>query len=123
MSFSSPHFNLLMIAWTLMSLLSDGLLIASSILLLRERHPSAWMMLAGSSISVVALGASYILPIVLSSSGKSSSAFKSIYSISALSSLGHLIFCIGLLLFVLHRRGLAKRVAELESILASRDKP
>lgn len=108
------------IPWILFGLLHGGLLIASSVLLLRERHHSAWLMLAGSVTTAVGSIASHLIPLVMTFNG-SSPTMQVYLAVSALSALGALIFAIGLLLHVLQRRSQAARIAELELILNSRD--
>jgi hypothetical protein len=109
-----------MIPWILFGLLHGGLLVASSVLLLRERHHSAWLMLAGSVTTTVGSIASYLIPLMMTFNG-ASPTMQIYQAVSALSALGALTFAIGLLLHVLQRRGQAARIAELELILHSRD--
>lgn len=109
-----------MIPWILFGLLNGGLLIAASVLLLRERHASAWLMLGGSVTMALGSIASHLMPLMSNFNG-TSQTMQFYLAVSALHGLGSLIFAIGLLLHVLHRRGQTARIAELELILNSRD--
>lgn len=108
---------LLMVPMYLASFLAVVMYIASSVLLLRERAPGPWLMLAGSVLSVVGMLASLVLQIYVTRvSGFNNNAFL---AVASLSSLGALLFAIGLLLHALRQKAKANRVAELEGIIAS----
>lgn len=112
----------MMMPLILFGLLYGGLVIASSILLLRERHLSAWLMLAGSVTTTVSGIALHILPRMMTVNGTPPN-MRIYLAVSGFSALGGLAFAIGLLLHALRRRGQAARIAELELILNSRDTP
>jgi hypothetical protein len=94
--------------------------ITSAVMLLNERHFSAWLMLAGSCISVIGQICTIALPFFRMSSGNPN--FEIYYAISAFTNLGYLLFAIGLLLHSLRLRAKSNRIQELEAILASLQK-
>jgi hypothetical protein len=108
-----------MIPWFLISLVLWALNITSAVILLNERHSGPWLMLTGSGIALVGQIGSRLLIFTLRTNNFKTDWFA---AMGALSSLGALLFSIGLLLHALHQRGKANRIAELEMILNSRDK-
>jgi hypothetical protein len=110
------------ILWMLTSLLTASVLVTSAVLLLREATPGPWLMLVGSSISLLGvLGNGIVLHWLSGWLDMASGTFAWFTAVSAFSFFGHLLFAIGLLLHALSLRGRADRIAELEAILRSRD--
>ena len=103
----------------LLVLLIGGLNVTSAVILLRERHPGPWMMLAGSAIALVGQTSTLVMQFLLTR--HSDFDFKWRLAGTAFGTLGALTFAIGLLLHALHLRGKANRITELEAILNSRD--
>lgn len=133
MDYASPSFQLLGVV---SSILIGGLAIAASILLLRsERSAGAWTMLAGAILALIgdAVPQSlYAMENFVASYSGSIHHIEDTYQVAIqplmfysiwdwLSSAAWFVFMIGLMLVALRRRGLAKRIAELESILEIRD--
>lgn len=112
---------LTILPWLFSSLLIGGLHVTSAAILLRERHTGPWLMLAGSAIALVGQTSAKVMQFFLDR--RSDLDFKLIFASTALATLGALMFAIGLLLYALHQRGKANRIAELEAILNSRDLP
>ena len=106
------------VPWLLSGLLVGGLNIATAVILLRERHTGPWLMLAGSAITLMGQASVIVFQffVIRSRPGLN---LQWMLASSAFSALGALLFAIGLLLFALHLRGRANRVAELEQILNS----
>lgn len=98
-----------------------GLNIASALILLKERHSSAWLMLAGAIISVMGNIGAMIAQVFMMNSVTFKVEF--LIAISSFTYLGGLLFAIGLLLHALHQRSKSNRIQELEAILASLQKP
>lgn len=112
--------------WFVSSLLFSSLQIASAVILLKERHLAPWLMLTGSAMALIGQTGSLLIQAFLMGSGHfqmGSGRFQMQYVIAtyALATLGHLLFCIGLLLHALHQRAKADRIAQLEAILESRN--
>lgn len=111
------------IPWILISVVIGALNITSAIYLLRERHMGPMLMLAGSGIALLGqLGqiAGTVVMLFGYRSAFITNSTMSMLAVSALATLGTLLFSIGLLLHALHQRGKANRIAELEAILNSR---
>jgi hypothetical protein len=121
---TSMNFSLLSFVWLAFGLLVGALHILAAVLLLRDRGPGPWMMLAGGVISLCGSVASQAYNIFRIGSwypsGDPELHMRVISALSGFSALGSLLFCVGLVLFALNRRALARRVEELESILRSR---
>ena len=108
-------YSLSYLIWPLLSLLLGGLQITAAVFLLRERGWGPWLMLIGSGIAVGGSVAFRIMVLVMTSSNK-----VQVYTaVSSLTTLGSLLFGIGLLLHALQRRAQGNRIAELEAILAA----
>lgn len=105
--------------WFLSSLLLVCLQIASAVILLKERHVAPWLMLAGSGMALIGQTGSLLVQAFLMGSGRFRMEY--VMATSAFATLGHLLFCIGLLLHALHQRAKADRIAQLEAILESRN--
>jgi hypothetical protein len=115
------HSIFFMLPWFLATFVIGGMYITAAVLLLKERHFSAWLMLAGSCIALIGqMGPMFFRFVMVSSAN-----FKPehLLAISAFGSLGALLFAIGLLLHALHQRSKSNRIQELEAILASLQKP
>jgi hypothetical protein len=109
---------LTLVPW-LMTLVIAALHLTSAVILLRERHLGPWLMLTGSAIALVGKVGSMLIPVSLLRRGLIKNEWM--LAIAAFSSLGALLFAIGLLLHALRQRGKANRIAELEAILNSRN--
>lgn len=114
--------SIMSLAWIAFALVIGAIEITASILLVRERNPGPWIMLAGAILSLVAHVATQVVVFTMNQGGNvGGGSFSSIMSaLTAASVLGTLLFVTGLLFFAFSRRALAARVAELESILRSR---
>ena len=103
-----PH--LLQLAWLSFGLLIGCTQLAASVLLLKERHPGPWLMLAGAVISTLGGATSHALVIHANLRGTFDAHNilpKLLAALSVVSALGMLAFAIGLLLHACHRRTLA----------------
>ena len=109
--------------WLLISFVLAALHITSAVILLRERHSGPWLMLAGSATALLGQIASMVVQAFLMQSRSGPPPVAWLSATSSLSSLGSLLFAIGLLLHALRQRGKANRIAELEAILNSRSNP
>lgn len=105
--------------WFLSSLLLTSLQIASAVILLKERHVAPWLMLAGSAMALIGQTGSLVIQAFLMGSGHLQIQYM--IATSSFATLGHLLFCIGLLLHALHQRAKADRIAQLEAILESKN--
>ena len=103
--------------WLAVTLLIGSLQIIASVLFLRERHIGPMLMLAGAILSLLAGIGIRVMVVYMAPVSDFNPAISP--AISALGFLGSLLFFIGLLLLALHRRGLAARITELETILNS----
>ena len=106
----------------LISIAIGALNITSAINLLRERYTGSMLMLTGSGIALLGqLGQdAYAMAMQANDYFRANSNITTL-AISSLTTLGALLFSIGLLLHTLHQRGMANRIAELEAILNSRN--
>jgi hypothetical protein len=108
--------------WPLFALLNAGLQIAASVLLIRDRGWIPWLMLVGAALSTLGQFSGLITHFLFPAFSRNSNFM--IYEVSnSVTFLGLLLFSLGLLVYALHRRRQADRVAELEAILASIQKP
>ncbi len=108
---SSPFFTIIV---TICGILFSGCELTASYLLLRERSPSAWMMLCGCIISTLSF-AMWTLQRFLPGSWNMGESM--IILPFSLGYLGHFLFSGGLLWFAFLRRNQGARIAELEAIL------
>ncbi len=115
----SSNFTIFAVLSVVASLFIVAGQVAVGILALREHTLSAWLMLAGSAITVIGRFA-FMFPAMqfVTAAKMSSSGFFFIFS--ALNLFGPMLFIAGLLIFVMHRRLLSNRIIELEAILADR---
>ena len=102
--------------------LSCMLELVVAILLYREKGAGRWLMLGGGGAAVISYVAAWTLTLFsayLALDTLLSVEFQMVLNklIKGISIFGTLTFCIGLLLYTLHRRGQGNRVAELEAIL------
>jgi hypothetical protein len=109
------------IPWFLASFIVAALHIAAAVILLKEHHSGPILMLVGSAIALIGQVGSAVLQIVLIRNNSLAETIQWITATSAFSSLGTILFAIGLLLHALRQRGKANRIAELEAILNSRN--
>ena len=77
-------------------------------------------MLVGSIITVIGQVSRIFVQMIVMPNFSASGNMQWLTATAAISGLGGLLFAIGLLLYALHPRGKANRIAELESILNSR---
>jgi hypothetical protein len=103
--------------WLLTVFFIEAMYITSAVVLLRERHVSAWMMLAGSCISLLGQTGAMVYPRFMMGTGNF--IVEYVQAIYAFSALGALLFAIGLLLQAFRQRSKSNRIQELEAILAS----
>jgi hypothetical protein len=111
---------LTLIPWFLLSILVAGMHIFSSVILLKERHIGAWLMLVGSVVTILGEVGSIVVQFVAMRNLGSFGNWQWLTAIAGISGLGALLFAIGLLLHALHQRNKTNRIAELEAILNSR---
>jgi hypothetical protein len=109
------------IPWFLVSFIITALHIAAAVILLKERHSGPILMLVGSAITLLGQIGGAVVQVFLMRTNFRPESYQWITATSALSSLGALLFAIGLLLHALRQRGKANRIAELEMILNSRN--
>lgn len=130
MDYASPATQLLGL---LTSVLISLLCLIASVILLRERAAGPWLMLAGSILALIGTAVPQGLYVMESFAANSSGAIyevspeiKSLMYFTVWDWLGTsawFLFSIGLLLVALRRRALARRIAELELLLATRENP
>lgn len=128
MEYASPFVQLLGVAG---SVLVCILCIIASSLLLKEKNAGPWLMLVGSVAALVGTAVPQTLYAIenfmASYSGAISETYFTIRNVMYyslwdwLATGAWLLFASGLLLFVFTRRGQARRIAELESVLSARD--
>ena len=94
-------------------------MITAAILLLRERHFGAWLILAGASVNLLTGIAGYVIPHFLMRIATPDQVGQVYQVIAAVGALGSLLVALGLLFHALHRRALHHRIAELERVLES----
>lgn len=126
MEYASPFVQLLGVAG---SVLVCILCIIASSLLLKEKNAGPWIMLIGSVAALIGTAVPQSLYAIENFMAVSSGAFSDSYFTIRnvmyyslwdwLSTGAWLLFASGLLLFVFTRRGQARRIAELETILAT----
>lgn len=120
MEYASPIAQLMEL---LTAILISALSITASALFLRERSAGPWLMLIGSIIFALCLLPKAIY-VSISFSGVSTNAmlegvmYFTIWNWLAISA--SMVFSVGLILTALRRRGLANRIAELETLLEAR---
>lgn len=110
-----------MVPWLLTAFVIGAMHITSAVILLRQRHISAWLMLAGSCIALIGETGVMVFQYLMASSGNFK--IENLVAITTFASLGTLLFAIGLLLHALHLRSKSNRIQELEAIIASLQKP
>jgi heme/copper-type cytochrome/quinol oxidase subunit 1 len=123
MDYASPDMQLL---GTLTSIFVQLVVIAAAVLFLRERAAGAWVMLAGAIVALIGFSIPQIVYVAISFLGadRVSAPVESLmyYSVwTWFSTAGSLVFAVGLFLVALRRRGLAQRIAELETLLDARN--
>lgn len=113
------HFLLLSLAGTLVGLTISGILIYGSILLLRERHSSNWLMLAGAIVTALSRLSS---PVVQFLGARNMITFNevSLFLITSMVPLvGMFLFASGFFLHALRQNQLLTHIQKLETILNS----
>jgi hypothetical protein len=108
-----------MVPWLLASLVIGALHITSAVILSKERHLGAWLMLAGSVVMLLGQIAQFAIQIAIASGSVNVERIHLMAVTSSVSNLGGLTFAVGLLLHALYQRAKIHRVAELEAIIAS----
>ena len=111
--FSSPYFTIVI---TICGIVFAGCELLASYLLLRERSPSAWMMLCGSIIGTLSFAIWTLQRFLPSSLSVGDSLMMLPFYLGYL---GHFLFSGGLLWFAFLRRNQGARIAELEAILTA----
>lgn len=123
MDYASPALQLLGFLFSILTVVT-GLI--ASVLFLREKGAGPRIMLAGASLSLVAIVPQAIYQLVNYYSYKgyeppevSAVMYYTVWN--WLPGAAGFLFMAGLLLVTLQRRGLSRRISELESILSTRD--
>jgi len=120
MDYASPLSQLMEL---LTAVFISALSITASVLFLRERSTGPWLMLVGSIIFAVCL-LPKVIYVSISFFGVATNEmlegvmYFTIWNWLAIS--GSMLFTLGLLLTALRRRGLSKRITELEMLLEAR---
>ncbi|NNC89104.1 MAG: hypothetical protein HKN82_11650 [Akkermansiaceae bacterium] len=117
---SSSPMTIMQIAWIITNLTVSVLMITASILLLRERHICAVLLLIGSCLSGLSGLASHLVVPLLTRVSSPDQIGQIFAVIGGIGGIGWLLLAIGLLLLALNRRSQRHRIAELEQIIASR---
>lgn len=94
-----------------------------SILFLRERSAGPWIMLAGAILSAICILPKAIYVSISFFGVETNSMLEGVMYFTIwnwLAISASMVFSIGFLLTALHRRGLAKRIAEIETVLEAR---
>lgn len=111
---------LTMVPWILVSIIVTALNVISAVVLLRERHLGAWLMLAGSATYLLGQFGSFVVQIAFMTGNRLAVGnMQFMMAFPAVSALGSLLFAVGVLLHALHQRAKANRITELEAIIAS----
>jgi len=114
-------FSLFTLVWPLLALLLGALEICIAVMLLKEEGAGPKLMLGGAITGLLGNLAFNAVPF-LGAVIDTGAPVQVIYTVTwALTGIGATLFTLGLLLYVLRRRALATRIAELEAILGSRD--
>jgi hypothetical protein len=108
--------------WSVLALLLGAMEITIAVMLLKEKGAGPKLMLAGAVAGIVGNLGSAAINFVADVLGAGDSPYTFYGIVWAVSALGSLLFTVGLLLHVLHRRALATRIAELEAILESQNR-
>lgn len=120
MDYASPLSQLMEL---LTAVFISALSITASVLFLRERSAGPWLMLIGSIIFAVCLLPKAIYVSISFFGVATNEMLEGLMYFTIwnwLATSGSMVFCIGLLLTALRRRGLSKRIAELEMLLEAR---
>lgn len=124
MDYASPASSLM----GLLTSIAVGLvLIAASALFLKERSAGPWMMLVGAIATLVGKSTPQTIRLIMDSADSVEGVspaiedlmYKSVWTWLAV--LGGIFFAAGLLLIAIRRRGLDKRIKELETLLQTKD--
>lgn len=114
-------YSLFSLVWPVLALLLGALEISIAVMLLKEEGAGPKLMLGGAVAGLLGNLSSFAAPF-LWEFFTSRNPVETLYTATwALTALGATLFTTGLLLYVLRRRALATRIAELEAILGSRD--
>lgn len=105
--------------WFVISGMVAALNITSAVVLLKDRHIGAWLMLVGSGVSLLGLLGHFSMQIAMLLRTGDPERFKLFTVMSAFSYLGAVLFSVGLLLHAFYQKSKANRIAELEAIIAS----
>jgi len=108
-----------LLPWLVISSLIGALNITSAVILLKERHLGAWLMLGGGMVSLLGQIWLFVIQITMMIGSPDPRRFQLITVISSVCYLGGLLFSVGLLLHALYQKSKANRVSELEAIIAS----
>lgn len=108
-----------MLPWFVISGMVAALNITSAVILLKDRHIGAWLMLGGSGVSLLGLVGHFSMQIVMLLGTADSGRIKLFTVMSSVSYLGAVLFSVGLLLHALYQKSKTNRVTELEAIITS----
>lgn len=115
--------DLMQYVWLFLALIVAVLQITAAVILLKDRHMGAWLILTGAVTLFLPVLGSNILMFVLNKGNVSLDLISAMArSIGTLSFLGSLLIALGLLLHALRQRAKANRIAELEMIIADLQK-
>lgn len=113
-------FSLLgLLPWLVVSVVLAALNITAAVILLKDRHLGAWLMLAGCAVSLLGQIGHFVMQFTVMTGKFDSGQFHLFAVMSSVTYLGALVFSAGLLLHALYQQSKGKRVAELEAIIAS----
>jgi hypothetical protein len=121
MDYASPFVQLMEL---LTAVFISAVSITASVLFLRERSAGGWLMLVGSVFFAICLLPKAIYVSISFFGVESNTLLEGVMYFTIwnwLSFSASMVFSIGLLLTALRRRGLAKRIKELETLLDARE--
>ena len=109
------------LVWPVLAMLLGALEICISVMVLKE-GPGPKLMLAGAVAGLLGNLTSFAGSFLWERFGQEDNIIT-LYTVTwGFTAIGATLFTTGLLMFVLRRRALAARIAELEAILASQDR-
>lgn len=115
-------FSLFSLVWPMLALLLGALEIGISLMLLKEEGVGPKLMLGGAVAGLLGNLGSFAVPFLWEWLVGNNPVELPYVVMWSLTGLGSTLFTLGLLLYVLRRRALATRIAELEAILDSRSR-
>ena len=120
MDYASPLSQLMEL---LTAVFISALSITASAIFLRERSAGPWLMLTGAIVFAICLLPKAIYVSISFFGAETNALLEGVMYFTIwnwLSISASMVFSIGLLLIALRRRGLARRIAELETLLEAR---